>query len=67
MKPQIVSACVDRGLIVLPGEYFHWDELEDNRGTDRVRLALMRDEEVLRDGLTRFSAALSTLLSPALS
>jgi aspartate/methionine/tyrosine aminotransferase len=67
MKSQIVSACVDRGLIVLPGEYFHWNELEDNRGTDRVRLALMRDDEVLRDGLTRFSAALSTLLSPALS
>jgi aspartate/methionine/tyrosine aminotransferase len=67
MKSQIMSACVDRGLIVLPGEYFHWNELEDNRGTDRVRLALMRDDEVLRDGLTRFSAALSTLLSPALS
>ncbi len=67
MKSQIMSACVDRGLIVLPGEYFHWNELEDNRGTDRVRLALMRDEEILRDGLTRFSAALSALLSPALS
>jgi aspartate/methionine/tyrosine aminotransferase len=73
MKSQIVSACVDRGLIVLPGEYFHWNELQDNRGTDRVRLALMRDDEVLRDGLTRFGEALSTLstrsalLSPALS
>lgn len=64
-KAQIVSDCVDRGLIVLPGEYFHWNEFD--RGTDRVRLALMRDEEVLRDGLTRFGAALSTLLSPALS
>jgi aspartate/methionine/tyrosine aminotransferase len=67
MKSQIVNACVDRGLIVLPGEYFHWDELKDNRGVNRVRLALMRDEGVLRDGLAMFSDALTTLLSPALS
>jgi aspartate/methionine/tyrosine aminotransferase len=67
MKAQIVNACVDRGLVVLPGEYFHWDEHEDNRGVNRVRLALMRDEGVLADGLARFSDALSTILSPALS
>jgi aspartate/methionine/tyrosine aminotransferase len=66
-KYELVGACMERGLIVLPGEYFHWNETDVNQGAHRIRLALMRDEDVIQDGLARMSEALESLHSPALS
>jgi aspartate/methionine/tyrosine aminotransferase len=41
----IVRDCADRGLQILPGKLFFWDDVSQNDGQEFARIALMRDTD----------------------
>ena len=45
-----LRGCAMRGLELLPGGLFYWDKADDVRGQQFVRVALMRDEDVVAAG-----------------
>jgi hypothetical protein len=42
---EIVRDCADRGLQILPGRLFFWDDVSQNDGQEFARIALMRDTD----------------------
>lgn len=62
-QPEIVRACWETGLAVLPGDDFYWAG-ETGEGAEHVRLALLRDPEYFRHAADLFAKAIANSQSP---